>query len=297
MNKETINTYLIMFLLLSSLSGIITLSNLSKTGLKTNIKSVESVKSYKGESTVKLNSKTNTQVHAKAKANTKTKTISKAKTNSKSNTKSSTTVKAVKSKQGPFDYMPDASSNESNRVTQAPSSSFTTAPTQSTTTQPTTTQPTTTQPTTTQNVDYFNARVTNCNNRNCFPLNGVCTSTTNCKCLKGKANYPVIGTETESCTYEQKKQLTAFLLEFFLSAGIGHFYRGLWWLGLIKLFVLIILPILFCSLMCCIDSFKAACCLMSILFPIMIGIWWLIDIILFGINYYPDGNGVPLEAW
>ncbi len=144
-------------------------------------------------------------------------------------------------------------------------------------------------------IEYFNAKVDGCNNRNCFPTQGACTSTTTCHCMRGMANVPKIS--KQACSYYQKKQITAFLLEFFLASGIGHFYRGVWWLGLIKILVGLVIPILLCSLMCCVDCLKAGCVIMSIIFPLLIGIWWLVDIILFGINFYHDGNGVPLESW
>ena len=105
-------------------------------------------------------------------------------------------------------------------------------------------QTTTTKP----EPNYFQASVIGCNVNNCSPLNGVCVSPTICKCQKGKANFNPTGLNPTSCSYDQKKQLTGFLLEFFLDMGAGHFYRGLWWLGLIKLCVVLIFPILFCSL-------------------------------------------------
>ncbi len=144
-------------------------------------------------------------------------------------------------------------------------------------------------------IDYFNAKVVGCNKENCFPTQGACVSTTNCRCMRGYANVPKVS--PRACSYVQKKQLTAFLLEFFLASGIGHFYRGLWWFGLIKLLISLVLPILFCSLACCIDCIKTGSFIMNIIFPIVIGIWWLVDIILFGINFYHDGNGIPLEKW
>ena len=54
---------------------------------------------------------------------------------------------------------------------------------------------------------------------------GKCTLDNQCKCFDGYLsidddNFPFY------CNYEQKKQITAFLLEFFIGFGIGHLYVG-----------------------------------------------------------------------
>ena len=147
-----------------------------------------------------------------------------------------------------------------------------------------------------QTYRLFNIEYDICNNNNCSPLYGRCTSLTNCRCIPGNANAPKISKET--CSYIQKQQLVAFLLELFLNSGIGHFYTGLWWLGLIKLLIVGITPIVFCFLLCCVAAFnKSEYWYISLAFGLLSGIWWLVDLILYGIGWYYDGNDIPLKPW
>jgi len=144
--------------------------------------------------------------------------------------------------------------------------------------------------------DFYSAKVNGCNQNNCFPLNGACLETNLCKCARGHANYPP--DTPQNCSYIQKKQLTAFLLEFFLNFGVGHFYRGVWWLGLIKILLILVLPIVLCVTFKSCEVLKpSAMIAFLILIPLLMFIWWLVDAILFGINSYKDVNGVPLESW
>ena len=54
-----------------------------------------------------------------------------------------------------------------------------------------------------------------------------------CKCIKGYTN---LNEDAEvKCCYKQKKQLTAFILEMIFSLGVGHFYRGHTFFGLLKI--------------------------------------------------------------
>jgi len=150
-------------------------------------------------------------------------------------------------------------------------------------------------------IDYFNAKLDTCNKQTCIPLYGFCSSSTNCTCLHGYANAPNVNNKNsnkKACDYNQKKQVTAFLLEFFLNSGYGHFYIGKWWLGLVKLIIVFIIPTTLCFLMCCLDFFKNTLFyVLSIGFIVLSSVWWLVDIILFGLNNYKDSNGVPLETW
>merc|ERR1712087_708776 len=129
-----------------------------------------------------------------------------------------------------------------------------------------------------------------------------------CLCDDGYTTHPANdpGTAEEDqvfCNYKQKQQLTAFLLQWFFGYfGGGHWYVGLttlagWHLG-VALFI--------CCGTCCIAAVAAgaqepnalvavnccACCGFLGLF-----VWWLVDIIRFGMNWYKDGNGVELESW
>ena len=110
------------------------------------------------------------------------------------------------------------------------------------------------------------------------------------------------------CNYEQKSQLTGFLLSFFLGyTGAGRFYIGQVLEPVLKL----LMPIMFCCLCIplCIpscakqkdgsdpdrDETKMSCC--NCLFTVAVFIWWLHDVILFGLNNFNDSEGVELYSW
>jgi len=100
-------------------------------------------------------------------------------------------------------------------------------------------------------------------------------------------------------------QVTAFCLSFFLPFGVAHFYIGRWWLGLLQLCFMLITPIIiailaYCAKCCTGEGGK--CCGINpsgvfICWGVFAGIWWLVDVILFGKNVYVDYWGYPLQAW
>jgi len=147
-------------------------------------------------------------------------------------------------------------------------------------------------------IDYLNVKVTNCDKQtNCPILHAICTTTSNCMCRKGFANVPSLSKET--CSYVQKSQKTAFFLEIFLNFGVGHFYIGLWWLGLIKLLIIVIIPIMFLVLNCIyqLEFMKENGWIMEIVYYSYVLVWLIIDIALYATNTYHDGNGIPLAKW
>lgn len=132
-----------------------------------------------------------------------------------------------------------------------------------------------------------------CTQINC-PFPSTCVADYVCKCEAAKANFFEDSINQENppyyCIYYRKKQLVAFLLEFFIPP-IGHFYAGQYLIACFKL----ILPCVFFFLFAKVENTLAkgiggagVCGL---------GIWWLVDIILYGINYYSDQNKVRLAGW
>lgn len=106
-------------------------------------------------------------------------------------------------------------------------------------------------PTLKLSIDFYNATTTTiCTSSNCGPRNGFCIDLNTCQCQIGYANF-----ETEEspagqyCTYQQKSQLVAFLLEFFFPIGVGHLYAGRIVNGLIKMGFNVLLPCLLCCLL------------------------------------------------
>ena len=133
-----------------------------------------------------------------------------------------------------------------------------------------------------------------------------------CLCDDGYTTHDA--DEDIECNYQQKEQLTAFLLSFFLGgAGGGRFYLENWTLAALKLSFCIGFPCIICCVMCCCgigaglssdlggstsDGFQVAggftgCCCMCI-YVLGVLAWCLTDIILIGIGDAKDGNGVGM---
>ena len=77
--------------------------------------------------------------------------------------------------------------------------------------------------------------------KNCPFNQGICLGDT-CECLDGyKTLYnPKLTVDQQIyCNYKQIHHLIPLILEFFLP-GIGHFYVGKYWFGLIKLFLALV---------------------------------------------------------
>jgi len=154
---------------------------------------------------------------------------------------------------------------------------------------------------------YYFAEGIGCTENNCDPSRGKCNKGT-CECIRGFANIvtenKAQAVEGKYCSYTQKRQLTAFLLEFFLSFGIGHLYTERWIIGVFKLF-LISLTCGFFSVLKFLnkgvhieDQSKASFTILTFASFMLctFAVWQLVDIVLFGINYFPDGKGIPLKA-
>jgi hypothetical protein len=97
------------------------------------------------------------------------------------------------------------------------------------------------------------------------------------------------------CNYERKVQLTAFFLTIFFNFGIAQFYIGSVSVGLVKLAIAIV-SIIFIPFAVFYKN-PLLSMLVGLFFCFIISIWGLVDLILFGINLYNDGNDVPLTPW
>ena len=76
---------------------------------------------------------------------------------------------------------------------------------------------------------------------NCPFNQGICVGNT-CECLEGYKNFfnPALPQDQQIyCNYKQISHFYPLILEFFLP-GIGHFYVGKYWFGIIKLCLAII---------------------------------------------------------
>ena len=159
---------------------------------------------------------------------------------------------------------------------------------------------------------------------NC-PLNqGICVGGT-CQCLNGYKTLFNNALPLEKqifCNYQQINHFIPLTLELIPGIGLGHFYIGRYWLGIIKLCLAITficsikyihdelrLPSYFITIkktilnriddILMIDrvhgftDIEIAQYLFNITFyPFLI--FWLFDIFMFFMNSYNDGNGIPL---
>ncbi len=133
-------------------------------------------------------------------------------------------------------------------------------------------------------------------NANCNDDFSVCT------CYKGYTNV----TNGKMCGYEQKRQLTAFLLEIFPGFGAGYFYIGEKKLGIIKCIIFIfamfsvcLFPIIAKFTITIFDNDSCAT-FISIFFYILVIVvvfWYIYDLVGFGKNNIYDSLNYPLCSW
>jgi len=140
-----------------------------------------------------------------------------------------------------------------------------------------------------------------CNVYNCPRKRGWCTRDTRCTCYEG---YLSVNDDSFPfyCNYEQKKQITAFLLEFFIGFGIGHLYNANVQLAMIKLLTFFTCYFILCFVPYFSAQTKSNClnrwlgCFQTLAI-LTIVIWQIVDSVLLGIGYFKDGNGIPLLKW
>jgi hypothetical protein len=124
-----------------------------------------------------------------------------------------------------------------------------------------------------------------------------------CVCNKG---WESLSSHPIKCCYKQKNQLDAFMLEFFVGFGCGHFYINRNKTAITKL-ICCVCFCFYCYFMAiCVgsnDQDKEASLVQKIMYIVMVVnlvayvVWWFMDVILFGFNMYLDGNSVQLNPW
>ena len=65
-----------------------------------------------------------------------------------------------------------------------------------------------------------------CNKYTCPKSRGICNEDNECVCVKGYDTIDDLSRGDFYCNYRKKSKLIAFLLEFVLGFGSGHFYMG-----------------------------------------------------------------------
>jgi len=153
-----------------------------------------------------------------------------------------------------------------------------------------------------------------CGDYTCLNLNSTCLvdninkENKTCICSDQFATFPQ--NSLIQCNYQRKSQMTAFLLEFFITFGAGHFYVEFYQFAVPKMFFWIIGLFLFIAYRIIskqnntdeddednADTTNLILALISCIFCYGMLVWQIADVILFGVNYYTDGNLIGLHAW
>lgn len=151
-----------------------------------------------------------------------------------------------------------------------------------------------------------------CSKMNC--VNGNCIDKDTCVCQYGYSTYNFTDGEyvvKDSkladkagkdrrfyCDYKMKEQIVAFLLEVSLVLGIGHIYLGRVFHGLLKMNIILLFVLLdiFIKNKIGDKSLKSKNMYYSFSLTIYICLvlFHLVDIVMIGLNKYPDGNGMKM---
>ena len=114
------------------------------------------------------------------------------------------------------------------------------------------------------------------------------------------------------CNYKQKKQLIAFLLEFCVGFGAGHFYRNDFVMASLKLVAFILGIVFICTFPitakavtdCDCDELAVILSIFYYLYLCGLAVWYIWDLVYFGTNRYLDysyqeeiGEGITFEPW
>ena len=143
-----------------------------------------------------------------------------------------------------------------------------------------------------------------CGKEICDASGGVCTTEGRCKCYEGYITGKSIDNHLK-CNYEQVSSFISGMIELLTGIGLGHLYAGRKENGVFKLFCVA----LFCG--CCVTSlmmmrkireeseaedhpYVTLLAFSGALFKIVIIIWQIVDALLFFLQVYKDGMGLPL---
>jgi len=154
----------------------------------------------------------------------------------------------------------------------------------------------------------FRITLNKCDNSNCKPEYGHCLNNS-CFCNKGYANVEGKNISNSVCSYKQRKQIIAFLLELFLCfVGAGHAYIGHYSISLLKFILMVLWPLVWvCVFFDWIkdqeENEENKCTLLTLkkvipfVYMCLLGVWVIVDLVIFGLNIFTDRNVVPLESW
>jgi TM2 domain-containing membrane protein YozV len=149
---------------------------------------------------------------------------------------------------------------------------------------------------------YYQGNFLICSKVNCPTAQGICTNDNKCACYEGFTTIYDDEFGMYQCNYPQKSQMKAFLLEFVLGFGVGHFYLGNYILAIIKLTFSFISAVIICFLPYFILSIRSKT--LKNIFPYLQTVfgliytgWQVTDGILIALLYYKDGNDMDMQEW
>ena len=135
-----------------------------------------------------------------------------------------------------------------------------------------------------------------CNPQTCARENGFCSTNGQCQCLAGFYDDPDLKQE-KFCSYHQRRQVTFFLLEFFLPFGIGHLCNGRIIYGVIKLlvFLAIILTDVITKIVLISKNERGTkpANIISFVYYFILILWQAYDVTMIGFNKFTEQNNVP----
>ncbi len=145
----------------------------------------------------------------------------------------------------------------------------------------------------------YQFKIQDCSDKTCPAPNSFCISSQICQCSKKYAQL------NNSCKYERKIQLYAFLLEIIFSFGFGHLYSMRIAHAGIKMSLELILIMIYVYYKYTGNEFKfnnETCCeaFISIISVLLLSLFLLLhiyDIMMFSMNRYKDGAGISLVSW
>ena len=138
-----------------------------------------------------------------------------------------------------------------------------------------------------------------CNKYTCPKSRGICNEDNECVCVKGYDTIDDLSRGDFYCNYRKKSKLIAFLLEFVLGFGSGHFYMGHTTLGTIKMIYTSLTCLLFCQYhsISKITEIKRFAVPLERILLIGWAIWQILDGLMISFDFYKDGNGYELRGW
>lgn len=141
-----------------------------------------------------------------------------------------------------------------------------------------------------------------CNRQNCPITQGFCNKDNVCQCYDGYTTVEDPNFGKYQCNYPLKQQMTAFLLEFILGFGVGHFYLGNYEIAIPKMLFSFLTAFFICffpyfSLSIKSGNLKRVVPYIQFLFGLVYCAWQITDGVLIGINNYRDSNGFKMQEW